>query len=1157
MLQLEDLVANYPPADTPGIQTIMSAKREFIEVGALPEEPAPVPGETFYNNQQFLLRYMIPNDRLLVNWQTGTGKTCGLGLLAEYYHDLYLRDPENAPIKRTIVLTPGPGLRDDLRLQIACRCTKGQYITKNVLEATRLQTQKGNLTRDVGKWYTIDTYKRFILPLEKLSDEEIRRRYSRTIIFIDEAHNLNVSGKGEKETRKQIVYQQLWRLLHLVEGCKIILATATPMVNETKEIGPLMNLLLAADQQLPADLDFNTVSLEEMEPYFRGKISFVRALDTGINVILEGEPHGVVINTPEGDIETTIIAKTSVMGDIQLEGYLRAQEMRSGVYDNERQASNCVFPDGSWGGTFPREVKEPKRTATRKGERVPTIAELIERARATGLGHYVISPSPDNYRPTDEFREWLRIVDDPEPDEPHLGRIACKYETSVREVLNGTLGTVFVYNDFVFGSGAIVQGLAFEVNGFERYKGDVPAFQDVSGATLAHPCSGRAGARRILIDKRPRYALITSETSAANVSRILDLFSSPENIHGEYLKVLIGSQIAREGLNLSHGTQIHLTTTWWNRSANYQAISRAIRATSHILLLNEEKRRLEAEKERLLQEGNVEAAEAIDPKTAVIPVQIFQHAALPNEGEFEESVDIFMYELADKKDYDIRRMERIMKQIAIDCWLHYARNVRATDVDYSPTCDYAPCEYQCFDPEPTQLDLETYDVYYINETLDKAANRINDLFSSNFSLLRTEIYALLDEFRPVEIDRALTKIMADKRIIYDRYGFLSYLREDGDRFFLQRDFPLSAASEGSQALEIYTSNLIASREISLPTYLSWLDADFQNEVIQEILVLPEDSPDLEAGIEALNSEGRIALLEEAVYNYVIGPATPSLRRVIEYFTNLLYILYEPGQSIEMIEEMLTQRGKGRGRGRPPKGGGRQRAIKLTPDDLQEDIEEIPLEEIPLLMTEGTDREVVFLHTLYNTIFDRVSYNVSTRFKKGDGRLRIFKPSEGVGWRDAKPTEIPVYGAVVEAIRTRRVAPFEDFDIYGTLLQDNKFRIRDKTTERTRQQQGAEREDARFNKRGRVCKTFDKADLINILWKLNVDAPPAKRRLPTDPEELVDYLTRKKIIKADDDLADWDEERLEYYARWESFGSRAKICDEIQRFFTENGRLLTV
>jgi len=1142
MLQLEDLVANYPPTNIPGIQTIMSAKREFIEVGALRKEPTPIPGVTFYNNQRFLLRYMIPNDRLLVNWQTGTGKTCGLSLLAEYYRDLYLKDPDNAPIKRTIVLTPGPSLRDDLRLQIACRCTKGQYLTPKVLEATRPRNQKGNLTRSIGQWYTIETYKRFILPLEELSDEEIRRRYSRTIIFVDEAHNLIVLGKGGKETKKQTLYQQLWRLLHLVEGSKIILATATPMINETREIAPLMNLILDIDQQLPEDWDYNNVTMEELEPYFRGKISFVRALDTGINIILEGEPHDVIINTPEGDITTTIIAKTSVMGDIQAEGYARAQEMKSGVYDNERQASNCVFPDGSWGGTFPREAKTP---------------EQAEQAKETGIGRYVISPSPDNYRPTEEFRQWLRIVDNPAENEPHLGRIASKYETTIREVKAGTRGTVFVYNDFVFGSGAIVQALAFEVNGFERYKGDTPAFQDVSGATLAHPCSNQVGARKILLDQRPRYALITSETSAVNISRILDLFSSPENVHGDYIKVLIGSQITREGLNLSHGTQIHLTTTWWNRSANYQAISRAIRATSHVSLLDEERRRLQ------------ELGE--DPDRAVIDVQIFQHAALPKEGDFLGSIDIFMYELADRKDYNIRRMERIMKQIAIDCWLHYERNVRICDSyrpgcdcwneengqvcnDYSADCDYAPCQYECHDPIPTKLDLETYDVYYIDETLDRAVTSIIQLFSNNFSFLRAEIYYLLDEFRPVEIDRALTRIMAGKHVIYDRYGFLSYLREDKDRFFLQRDFPLSASSEGSQALEVYTANLIASREISLQIYLSQLDADVQDKIINEIITLPEDDPRFEEAIGKLNHEGRISLLEKAVYDYVSNP-TPSLQRVIEYFTSFLYILFEPTADIEAVEERLTTRSKGRGR--PPKKSGRTRGIKLKPEDLIEDPEEIPLDKVQLLVTEGSDREVVFLHVLYNITFDRVSYNVTTKFKKGNGRLRIFKPSEDVGWRDAKINEIPIYSIVIEKIRERRLAPFEQFDIYGTLLQDNKFRIRDKTTERTRQQQGTGRSDTRYGKRGRVCKTFDKADLITILWKLGVEAPPAKRRLPTSPEELIDYLTRKRIIKSTDDLDEWDEERLEYYTRWESFGSRDKICGEIQKYFAETGRLLTI
>ena len=1131
MLQLADLVANYPSSGTTGIQTIISAKKEFRDVASYTKEPPPTIG-SLGNNQKFLLRYMIPNDKVLMMWQTGTGKTCGYAALAEYYHDLYDKDPENATIRKAIILA-NPGLHEEIKLQLACRCTQNKYITEQVTKATREQVRKNNLTRSIGRWYTINTYKRFLIPLEALTDDDIRRMYSHVIFIIDEAHNIAVDlTETGRETMKVRIYRQLWRLLHLAEGCKILLATATPMINEAKEISPLANLLLDADQQLPTEWDYTQVTLQQMEPYLRGKVSFVRALDTGINVVLEGELQDVTFDTPEGQITTQIVVKTSIMEDIQNDGYRASEEQQSGVYDNERQASNFVFPDGTWGGTFPRLAKTP---------------EEATRATEYGLGRYVVSPSADIYRSTPELLKQISDLN-------NLRVLSAKNATTIEEVIgyvdeNGVehppaLGTVFVYNDFVFGSGAIIQGLCFEANGFQRFRGDQPAFEAVRGQALPALCSGQGEPRRITINPEFRYAVITSETPAAHVSRILDLFNSPENVYGEYLKVLIGSQVAREGLNLSHVTQIHLVTTWWNQSANYQAISRGIRATSHVPLLNEEKKRI--------------TAAGGDPSTARIQVYIYKHVAVPANGVIADSVDFYMYQLADKKDYEIRRMERILKQIAIDCWIHYDRNVRPDDEDYTPGCDYAECEYQCFDPRPASDDIDrvTFDVYYIEDTLRRAVIQIVALFSLRFSFHREEIYALLDNFRPVVIDRSLAKIIAEKRIIFDKYGFVSYLREDGDRFFLQRDYPLE--QESSQALEIYTSDLIANREISLPIYLSLLDVESQEEIIRNIITLPPTNPRFETLLQQLTDEGRISLLETAVYELVSDPNNPniaSLDRIISFYSNLLYILEEPVADINAIEERQVRKKDGPGRKR--KESAEPKLIRLTPEELITDVTELTLDDALARLDNGEGQNIIFLHTLYNMIFDRVSYSVSTRFKKGDGRLRLFKPSEGVGWRDVRANEVPVYSAVVEAIHSNRIAPFEDLEIYGTILHDKKFRINDKTTQRTRAQQGKQRKDARYDKRGRVCKTFDKADLITILWKVNAEAPITRRVIPDDPNELVNLLIRRKIIRNEEEVQDWSDEQLRYYAQWDAYGTRAKICDFIQSHFNQTGRLVVV
>ena len=56
--------------------------------------------------------------------------------------------------------------------------------------------------------------------------------------------------------------------------------------------------------------------------------------------------------------------------------------------------------------------------------------------------------------------------------------------------------------------------------------------------------------------------------------------------------MVIGSLITREGISLSNVLQIHLASAGWNPSSMEQFTSRAIRATSHDALLEEETVRL-------------------------------------------------------------------------------------------------------------------------------------------------------------------------------------------------------------------------------------------------------------------------------------------------------------------------------------------------------------------------------------------------------------------------------------------------------------------------------------------------------------------------------------------------------------------------------------
>ena len=204
-------------------------------------------------------------------------------------------------------------------------------------------------------------------------------------------------------------------------------------------------------------------------------------------------------------------------------------------------------------------------------------------------------------------------------------------------------------------------------------------------------------------------------------------------------------------------------------------MSRAIRSTSHVDLLEEERTRLRSEGK--------------DPSLARINIRVYKHAAVLASGE--STVDIEMWLASEDKDKNIKRMERILKQCAIDCQIHRARNIRPTDTPGTPACDYMECDYKCASEVPKALDTTTYDVYYSGDVISAIIAEVSLLFKLYTAIPLAQLYATYEgKYRPKFIDMALEKLITSKTQVLDRFGFPSYLQIDSDMAFLQRDYPL-------------------------------------------------------------------------------------------------------------------------------------------------------------------------------------------------------------------------------------------------------------------------------------------------------------------------------------------------------------------------------
>lgn len=1218
-IQLVDMLESYPPALTPGFQTLLTAKKEFSELASDLHERLPPGRANFFKHQRFTHRFLRAYDDVLLTSETGSGKSCEVIGFVEFCHrelekaklDPTKADEKVAHFKKVVILVKGPTQKSEFRNQLVCKCSDGHYET-NIVKRARTETvQKTNLTLEIKKaGYVVSTYTSFANRIaekypNETDNERLAEDFSDTIFWIDEAHNLLIDPAVAATYRqKQQTYHTIWRVLHLARRSKRIISTATPMINDENELGSLMNLILPLNGMIPSGYDYRTApdndirvlfpglttvqppinpktatpeqmapyfhgqfspnynfkaaTIADLEPFFRGRIGFIRSSDSGVIIEEQGVHPNEEFEIDGVRYQSQLIIYATEMFRQQSDGYLASKHAvrgRDELYGNERQASNFVYPDGYWGNGMTdeeraarqetRRLKAATKLAITQGENRQSqqIQPLTEGGiLPIGMGRDLegeefeelqpetetenrgferrafrryVTVRGDSYAATPEFAPWLENLD-------YIRNLSCKYAEIVRLVMDDP-GNCFVYGEYVEGSGTIVLALCLEGMGFVRYNQSLSMFLGVGGEAVKPVCAGSdrdAETRRVrpdIISRQDggplRYGILLHNMGDAKFHSMMEAMNSYENRHGDYIKVLISSRIGREGINVNNVLQIHLIGSEWNQSSIYQAISRGIRATSHDDLINE---------------GNER-----------IVVKIYKHAAVALD-DAASSIDLQMYRDSEFKDRSIKRVMRIMKQCAIGCQIHYNRNVRPTDVDGSPACDYDVCQYECVDPPPEEEDYSTYDVLYSGEVVLQAIRDIVNVYRQRNALKLNELAALLPNYRRKYLIMALEKLITNKTPLTDRFGYTTYLREDKESFYLDLAYPTGVAP--SYAMSYYTQGVIAIQQETLANIVVDLEKGEYQEVMVELEQMDPNDPQFNLRLEAISIEGQAAILEEVLIRSISGQPTNFTNAIINKFQRMIFPINEPVTELNKVYDQLAQRRPRRGR--KPNPETKRRIKKINP---------ITVDETRIAKDENT--EVVYLHTLYSQVINQTGYATVARFNKGEGRIRLLKPSEiDDGWRDLNEIEKPIYNVFIQIEIAKRNQPFEDQGIYGFILPDKKFRIRDRLTET----QGAN-DDARKIKRGKVCETWFRPDLILVMYEIGIPEPGGMFPNFTEAQkpQLIQLLLQRNINKTYEELLTWDLAKLVWFFKWYSATkiTRVTLCQLIKDQMQRTGRLI--
>ena len=217
--------------------------------------------------------------------------------------------------------------------------------------------------------------------------------------------------------------------------------------------------------------------------------------------------------------------------------------------------------------------------------------------------------------------------------------------------------------------------------------------------------------------------------------RLLDnVFNSLDNKEGKYIKFVLGSKVMNEGISLLNIGEVHILDVYFNLGKVDQVVGRAIRNCSHHSLMSED--------------------------NPFPDVNVYKYVVAIDDGLTSEEE---LYRKSEEKYVLIKKVERAMKEIAIDCPLNINGNIFAEEVeqykDCVPfgtgenmcpvVCDYEKCEYKCndvklnakyYDPkrkmyrklDGSELDYSTFTHGLARSEIDYAKSKIKDMYITGY-----------------------------------------------------------------------------------------------------------------------------------------------------------------------------------------------------------------------------------------------------------------------------------------------------------------------------------------------------------------------------------------------------------------------------------------
>jgi superfamily II DNA or RNA helicase len=746
--------------------------------------------------RNFISKYTIYENVLLYN-QLGTGKTCTSIAIAEGFKEYV-----NNMGKRIVVLVKNKNIQRNFMNELLSKCTNDDYLNDkqrdfyfgvNVPKTPQAQVKRTELVnkvhRFVNKSYSFLTYGTFVNrvlgardfdldpqgqktkvkrvngQIKRKPPKDVIRNLNNTVVIIDEAHNITNND----------VYLALHQVLSRSFNFRVVLLTATPMSDNPKEMFELANLLNVnnPEAQLPIRNDLFRQSGETddilvekrqsrlinnrvlkggvvtvtqkgmnvLSKVLHGKVSYLRAnTDTNPKKNDKGKP---LIKNRKGTTNVVYCA----MSQFQYHTYLKA--LKLDVKDYSRYDLSAI-QNIEAEENIQESTSVSKTSSLYKNSSDASTMAYPEKMFGKEGFTKIFEKASSGFRIKKEFSEVLTSK---------LGTYSTKLYKLLQNI-NNSQGNVFIYTNYVsFGGTSLVKQVLIE-NGYKDYRGKGDGNDYKS------------------------FFVFDESMNAETREKYRRIFNSPENKDGKLIKIIVGSPIIAEGITLKNVRQVHILEPSWNMSRINQIIGRAVRNYSHHDLAEEDRN-----------------------------VDIFKYVSVyvhPKSEDYKprSSLETFFidrekYILSEEKDRSNKRVERLLKEVSLDCEFMKLRNTMTSDAEEGTAyCDYQKCNFTCAIPSTKfgAIDKSTYnlyieffekhDIYYIIALL-------RDMFKSYFVWNLDDIVSKVQEIEPLisreSIYSALGYVVENKTSFTDMYNRDGFILQKG-QYYIFNDFDIDINS---------------------------------------------------------------------------------------------------------------------------------------------------------------------------------------------------------------------------------------------------------------------------------------------------------------------------------------------------------------------------